>query len=117
MFAFVSQTSSLNQRRLVSPTDIGSDIDRSSSVSEFGSAATLSHVTARGRALRRVSENSAWACHEFNQHLGCCSTSVAGGVALMPARTLILRLQLQLNKLNTEMVKAFPVSVEYRGRF
>jgi hypothetical protein len=51
------------------------------------------------------------------RHLGCCSTSVAGGVALMPARTLILRLQLQLNKLNTEMVKAFLMSLNIAGGF
>ena len=41
--------------------------DRTAAISEFGTAGTSSDVAARGRALRRVAENSTLAQQEFNQ--------------------------------------------------
>src|SRR5207237_2824343 len=44
-----------------------STIDRNAAIAEFGSATNTSDVTARGRALRRVAENSILNAQEFNR--------------------------------------------------
>ncbi len=99
---------------------------RSIAIAEFGSAATSSDVAARGRALRRVAENSVLARQEFNQafvlmqYFGYLRRDANAG-----ADTDFSGYNFWLNKLNSfqgnfgdaEMVKAFLLSGEYRGRF
>ena len=95
-------------------------------VAEFAAAPTSADAAARGRALRRVAENSTLERQEFNQ-----------AFVLMQYFGYLRRdansrpdadfsgYNFWLDKLNTfngnfgdaEMVKAFLVSGEYRGRF
>lgn len=100
--------------------------DRNTAISEFGAAGNSADVTARSRALRDVAENSIFRVQEFNrafvlmQYMGYLrrnpndvpDSDYAGW-------------QFWLNKLNafggdyvqSEMVKAFITSGEYRQRF
>jgi hypothetical protein len=100
--------------------------DRTVAINEFGAASTAADEAARGRALRRVAENSALARQEFNQafvlmqYFGYLRRDPNSG----PDRDLS-GYNFWLEKLNSfqgnfrdaEMVKAFLVSGEYRGRF
>jgi hypothetical protein len=102
------------------------DADRTAAIDEFGAASTSADVAARARALRRVAENSLLARQESNQ-----------AFVLMQYFGYLRRdpntepdndfsgYSFWLEKLNSfngnfrdaEMVKAFLVSGEYRGRF
>jgi hypothetical protein len=100
--------------------------DRLAAINEFGSASTTSDVAARGRALRRVAENSVLAQQEFNQafvlmeYFGYMRRDPDTG-----PDSDFSGYNFWLGKLNTfggnfqnaDMVKAFLVSGEYRGRF
>lgn len=99
--------------------------ERADAINEFGSAATSSDATARGRALRRVAESPALAQQESNQafvlmeYFGYLRRDPNSG-----PDSDFAGYNFWLNKLNTfgnyqdaEMVKAFLVSSEYRGRF
>ncbi len=102
------------------------DTDRAAAISEFGSATTTADVRARGRALRRVAENSTLAQQEFTQafvlmeYFGYLRRD-----ANSRPDTDFSGYNFWLDKLNAfggnyqnaEMVKAFLVSGEYRGRF
>jgi Domain of unknown function (DUF4214) len=101
-------------------------IELSAAISEFGNGGTSSDVAARGRALRRVAENSTLAQQEFNQafvlmqYFGYLQRDPNTG-----PNTDFSGYNFWLNKLNTfggsfqnaEMVNSFLVSGEYRGRF
>jgi len=100
--------------------------DRTGAINEFGAVGTSSDVAARGRALRRVAENSQLAQKEFNQafvlmqYFGYLRRDANSGPEIDFAGY-----NFWLDKLNTfngnfqqaEMVKAFLLSGEYRGRF
>ena len=100
--------------------------DHTTAINEFGSATTSSDAVARGRALRRVAENSALAQREFNasfvlmQYFGYLRRDANSG----PDAD-FSGYNFWLDKLNAfdgnfrnaDMVKAFLVSGEYRGRF
>jgi autotransporter-associated beta strand protein len=100
--------------------------DRLAAINEFGSASTTSDVAARGRALRRVTGNSLLAQQEFNQafvlmeYFGYLQRDANNG-----PDTDFSGYNFWLDKLNTfggnyqnaDMIKAFLVSGEYRGRF
>ena len=100
--------------------------DRTDAINEFGAAGTSSDVAARGRALRRVAENSTLAQQEFNQafvlmqYFGYLQRDANTGPDLD-----YTGYNYWLGKLNTfngnfqnaEMVNSFLVSSEYRGRF
>jgi len=100
--------------------------DHTTAINEFGSATTSSDAVARGRALRRVAENSALAQREFNaafvlmQYFGYLRRDGNNG----PDAD-FSGYDFWLDKLNAfdgnfrnaDMVKAFLVSGEYRGRF
>jgi len=106
----------------VTPTDG----DRTAAVNEFAGAGTTADVAARGRALRRVAENSLLSRQEFNQafvlmqYFGYLRRDPNSG-----QDTDFSGYNFWLSKLNTfngnfsdaEMVKSFLVSGEYRGRF
>ena len=95
-------------------------------IAEFGSASTTSDAAARGRALRRVAENSVLAQQEFNQafvlmeYFGYLRRDANTG-----PDTDFSGYNYWLGKLNdfggnyqnADMVQAFLVSGEYRGRF
>ncbi len=103
-----------------------SESERTAANSEFGSAATSSDATARGRALRRVAENAALVQQEFNrafvlmQYFGYLRRDPNTG-----PDTNFDGYNFWLRKLNTfngsfrqaEMVKSFLVAGEYRQRF
>ena len=100
--------------------------DRQAALDEFGSAATSADTAARGRALRRVAENAALAAQESNQafvlmqYFGYLRRD-----ANAAPDTDFSGYNFWLEKLNSfngnfreaEMVKAFLVAGEYRGRF
>jgi hypothetical protein len=102
------------------------DTDRAAAISEFGSATTSADVRARGRALRRVAENTTLAQQEFTQafvlmeYFGYLRRDVNS----RPDSD-FSGYNFWLDKLNAfggnyqnaEMVKAFLLSGEYRGRF
>ena len=103
-----------------------SSTDRNAAIAEFSSAANTSDLAARGRALRRVAENSTLVTNEFNR-----------AFVLMQFYGYLRRnpndapdsdytgYDFWLTKLNffngnfvsAEMVKAFITSTEYRQRF
>ena len=103
-----------------------SNADRIAAIDEFGSATTSSDAAARVRALRRVAENAMLAQKEFDpafvlmQYFGYLRRDPNSG-----ADTNFDGYNFWLMKLNifngsyqqAEMVKAFLVSSEYRGRF
>lgn len=100
--------------------------DRAVAIDEFGPAATSADLAARGRVLRRVAENSVLARQEFNQafvlmqYFGYLRRDANG----RPDAD-FSGFSFWLEKLsafdgnfgNAQMVKAFLVSGEYRGRF
>lgn len=100
--------------------------DRRAALAEFESAQTSADVAARARALRRIAENSELARQESNQafvlmqYFGYLRRDPNSG-----PDTDFGGYNFWLDKLNTfngnfreaEMVKAFLVSSEYRGRF
>jgi hypothetical protein len=103
-----------------------SDSDRMAAVNEFGGAPTVGDATARGRALRDVAENSTLQQQEFDQafvlmeYFGYLRRDANSG-----SDTDFSGYNFWLTKLdsfngnyaNAEMVKAFLVAGEYRGRF
>jgi hypothetical protein len=105
---------------------VSADSDRTAAINEFGSAALSSDVAARGRALRRVAENSTVAQQEFNQafvlmqYFGYLHRDANAG-----QDTDFTGYNFWLDKLNSfagnfqdaEMVKAFLFAGEYRQRF
>jgi hypothetical protein len=103
-----------------------SSTERTSVISEFGSATTTSDTAARGRALRRVAENSTLNQQEFNrafvlmQYFGYLRRNPNdapdadfGGYNFWLGKLN----QFNGNFVNAEMVKAFIVSDEYKRRF
>ena len=100
--------------------------DRSTAIAYFGSATDTSNVSARAQAVRLVAENSTLSTNEFNrafvlmQFMGYLRRDPNSG-----QDTDYTGYEFWLNKLNqfngnynaAEMVKAFIVSTEYRGRF
>ena len=100
--------------------------ERMAAIDEFGGAGTSAETAARGRALRRVAENSTFMQQEFNrtfvlmQYFGYLRRNPDD-----PQDTDYSGYDFWLTKLNefngnfvnAEMVKAFIVSAEYRGRF
>jgi hypothetical protein len=100
--------------------------DRNAAIAEFGGAANTVDVAARGRALRRVAENSTLQANEFNrafvlmQFFGYLRRDPNSG----PDND-YTGYDFWLAKLNqfggnynaAEMVKAFITSLEYRQRF
>ena len=105
---------------------IPSASDRMTAIDEFGPAISTIDVAARGRALRHVAEDSTLAQQEFNQafvlmeYFGYVQRDANTG-----PDTDFTGYNYWLDKLNTfggnyqnaEMVRAFLVSSEYRGRF
>ena len=107
--------------------------ERQAAIDEFGGAGTSANAAARGRALRRVAENSTLAQQEFNrafvlmQYFGylrrnpnAAPDSDHSGYDFwltklnnftQPGDDVLVRVQ------KAEMVKAFIVSGEYRQRF
>jgi hypothetical protein len=107
--------------------------DRTAAINEFGSATTSADAGARGRVLRRVAENGTLAQQEFNrafvlmQYFGYLrrnpndpqDSDYTGfdfwltklNKFTQPGDDILVRVQ------KAEMVKAFIVSIEYRGRF
>jgi hypothetical protein len=100
--------------------------ERTAAIGEFGGAGTSAETAARGRALRRVAENSTFMQQEFNrafvlmQYFGYLRRNPND-----PQDTdysgydfwLTKLIEFNDNFVNAEMVKAFIVSGEYRGRF
>jgi len=100
--------------------------DRSTAIALFGSATDTSNVSARAQAVRLVAENSTLSTNEFNrafvlmQFMGYLRRDPNSG-----QDTDYTGYEFWLNKLNqfngnynsAEMVEAFIVSTEYRGRF
>lgn len=100
--------------------------DRQAAIDEFGGAGTSGDTAARGRALRRVAENALLEQQEFNrafvlmQYFGYLRRSPNSA-----PDTNFDGYNFWLNKLNdfngnfvnAEMVKAFILAGEYRGRF
>jgi len=100
--------------------------DRNAAIVEFGGAVNTIDVAARGRALRRVAENSTLQTNEFNrafvlmQFLGYLRRDPNSGPDID-----YTGYDFWLTKLNqfngnfaaAEMVKAFITSTEYRQRF
>ncbi len=100
--------------------------DRSTAVNEFGSSTDTTDLAARGRALRRVAENSSLASSEFNrafvlmQYFGYLRRNPNDGQDTdYTGYDFWLRKLNQFNGnfQNAEMVKAFITSGEYRRRF
>lgn len=103
-----------------------SDSDRSAALAEFGSSSNTSDAAARARALRRGAENATLAQKEFDaafvlmQYFGYLRRDPNTG-----PNTNFDGYKFWLDKLNSfsgnyqnaEMLKAFLVSTEYRGRF
>jgi len=103
-----------------------SSSERATAIALFGSATDTSNVTARAQALRQVAENQNLSLNEFNrafvlmQFMGYLRRDPNSG-----QDTDYTGYEFWLNKLNqfngnfnaAEMVKAFIVSTEYRGRF
>jgi hypothetical protein len=102
------------------------DSDHTAAIAEFGAAADSSDNAARGRALRRVAENSTLTRQQFNQafvlmeYFGYLRRDPNSG-----QDTDFGGYNFWLEKLdrfngnfqNAEMVKAFLTSIEYRARF
>ena len=100
--------------------------DRTAAINEFGAATTTADTAARGRALRRVAENTQLAQQEFTQafvlmqYFGYLRRDPNTG-----QDTDYSGYSFWLGKLNgfngnfgdAEMVKSFLVSTEYRERF
>jgi pimeloyl-ACP methyl ester carboxylesterase len=101
---------------------------RTAAIDEFGGAGTSADNAARGRALRRVAENSVLAQQETNkafvlmQYFGYLrrnpNDAPEAGLNFDGYNFWLGKLnQFNGNFVNAEMVKAFIVSAEYRQRF
>jgi Subtilase family/Calx-beta domain/Galactose oxidase, central domain/Kelch motif/Viral BACON domain len=99
--------------------------DRMAAINEFGGAATTTDTAARGRALRRVAENSTLNTQEFNrafvlmQYYGYLRRDPNSGqdTDYSGYDFWLTKLnQFNGNYINAEMVKAFITSIEYRQR-
>jgi hypothetical protein len=102
--------------------------ERTAAINEFGGAGTSADTAARGRALRRVAENSTLARQETNkafvlmQYFGYLrrnpNDAPEAGLNFDGYNFWLGKLnQFNGNFVNAEMVKAFIVSGEYRQRF
>ncbi len=100
--------------------------DRTAAINEFGLATNTADTAARGRALRRVAENSTLNQQEFNrafvlmQYFGYLrrNPNDAPDTNFDGYNFWLNKLnQFNGNFVNAEMVKAFIVSGEYRRRF
>jgi hypothetical protein len=100
--------------------------DRTAAINEFNGAATTTDTAARGRALRRVAENSTFDTQEFNrafvlmQYFGYLRRDPNGGQDTDHSGYEFWLTKLNAfngNFINAEMVKAFITSIEYRQRF
>jgi photosystem II stability/assembly factor-like uncharacterized protein len=100
--------------------------DRIAAINEFNGAATTTDTAARGRALRRVAENSTLNTQESNrafvlmQYYGYLRRDPNGGqdTDWSGYDFWLTKLnQFNGNFINAEMVKAFITSTEYRQRF
>ncbi len=102
--------------------------DRAAAINEFGGAANTADQAARARALRRVAENTTFHQQEFNrafvlmQYFGYLRRNPNDppepGLNFDGYNFWLNKLnQFNGNFTNAEMVKAFLVSGEYRGRF
>ncbi len=100
--------------------------DRNAAIGEFNAATNTTDTAARGRALRRVAENSTLNQREFNrafvlmQYLGYLRRNPNGAPDSDYSGYdfwLTKLNQFNGNFVNAEMVKAFIVSGEYRQRF
>ena len=102
--------------------------DRNAAINEFGGAGNTTDTAARGRALRRVAENSTLAEQENNkafvlmQYFGYLrrnpNDAPEPGLNFDGYNFWLNKLnQFNGNFVNAEMVKAFLVSGEYRQRF
>ena len=103
-----------------------SDADRNGAISEFGPAPTTGDAAARARAVRRVAENPALAQKEFDsafvlmQYFGYLRRDPNSGPDDNFSGYNFWLTKLDAfngNYQNAEMVRAFLVSSEYRGRF
>jgi hypothetical protein len=103
-----------------------SPTERSAAIGEFGAGNTSADPAARARVLRRVAENSTFAQQEFNrafvltQYFGYLRRNPDDAPdADFSGYNFWLGKLNQFNGdfVNAEMVKAFLVSTEYRGRF
>jgi hypothetical protein len=105
-----------------------SDSERMSLIGEFGSATDTADTVARGRALRRVAENSIFKQQETNrafvlmEYFGYLrrnpNDQPEAGLNFDGYNFWLSKLnQFNGNFVNAEMVKAFIVSGEYRQRF
>lgn len=110
-----------------------SDADRTAAINEFGVALNTADAAARGRALRRVAENTTLTTNEFNRafvlmqffgylrrnpdvapdtnHTGYDFWLSKLNSFTTPGDDVLVRVQ------RADMVKAFILSAEYRGRF
>jgi hypothetical protein len=100
--------------------------DRTTAINEFGLAINTTDAAARGRALRRVAENTALNTQELNrafvlmQYYGYLRRDPNGGqdTDYSGYDFWLTKLnQFNGNYINAEMVKAFITSAEYRQRF
>jgi N-acetylneuraminic acid mutarotase len=102
--------------------------DRTAAINEFGSAMTTADTAARGRALRRVAENSTLAQQDFNkafvlmQYFGYLRRNPNDppepNLDFAGYNFWLTKLnQFNGNFRNADMVKAFILSIEYRQRF
>jgi CSLREA domain-containing protein len=100
--------------------------ERSDAISEFGSAATASDASARGRVLLRITQDASYRAREINRSF--VQMEYFGYLRRNPNAmpdTDFSGYDSWLNKLNafggnyitSEMVKAFITSSEYRARF
>ena len=105
-----------------------STTDRNAAINEFGVAGNTSDTAARGRALRRVAENSTLTQQETNrafvlmQYFGYLrrnpNDAPEAGLNFDGYNFWLGKLnQFNGNFVNAEMVKAFIISGEYRQRF
>jgi hypothetical protein len=100
--------------------------DRAAAIDEFGAAPNIADVAARGRALRRVAESSTLTAREFNQafvlmeYFGYLrrDPNMGPDVDYSGYNFWLQKLEsFNGNYQDAEMVKAFLVASEYRGRF
>jgi hypothetical protein len=105
-----------------------STTDRTAAINEFGAASNTADTAARGRGLRRVAENSILKQQETNrafvlmQYFGYLRRNAddppEAGLNFDGYNFWLGKLnQFNGNFVNAEMVKAFIISGEYRGRF
>ena len=103
-----------------------SSTERSTAINEFGGATDISNAAARAKAVRDVAENPALSSQEFNrafvlmQYFGYLrrDPNTGNDTDYTGYDFWLTKLnQFNGNFTNADMVKAFIVSSEYRGRF